>query len=349
MTEEKWTYRRSGVDIDLAREVLSTLGQKVKQVQGKEVISGIGGFAGIFELPSFYYHPCLVASSDGIGTKLKIALALNQHDTVGIDLVAMSVNDILCSGARPLFFLDYFACGKLNPGQFEAVLSGIIRGCQQAHCSLLGGETAEMPDMYPEEEYDLAGFALGVVEKKSILPREDIRAGDAIVGLASSGLHSNGFSLVRKILAQQNLPFDTQIEGHDLAAELLRPTRIYSKPVLAILKEKPEVVKGIAHITGGGLVENVPRIIPPSLAVEFWRNSWEIPWIFSFLKERGNLSQTEMDRVFNLGLGLILVVDSNKKNEVVEFFSHQGEKAWVVGEVVKPREEAKFFWIQKKG
>ncbi|MCS7242434.1 MAG: phosphoribosylformylglycinamidine cyclo-ligase [Candidatus Caldatribacterium sp.] len=329
---ERWTYQRAGVDIDRAAEVIERLKQRALRTSRPEVREGIGGFAGIFRVTERWQKPCLVAGSDGVGTKLKIASKLCRHDTVGVDLVAMCVNDILCVGAEPMFFLDYFACGRLEPSVFEAVLSGVIRGCEEAGCVLLGGETAEMPDMYADGEYDLAGFAVGIVEEEKIVDGKTIVPGDILIGLASSGLHSNGFSLVRKVLEYARVPFDADIEGKNLAEELLRPTRIYVRSVLPLLERVR--VKGMVHVTGGGIVENLPRILPNSCRAYIRKEAIPTPWIFRFIQERGNIPEEEMWRVFNMGVGFVLVVPQEDVETALRLLAHCGEKAFVLGEIV---------------
>ncbi|MEN3183922.1 MAG: phosphoribosylformylglycinamidine cyclo-ligase [Atribacterota bacterium] len=329
---EGWTYKKAGVDIDRAAEVIDRLKQKALRTTRPEVKEGIGGFAGVFRVSDRWRKPCLVAGSDGVGTKLKIASKLCRHDTVGIDLVAMCVNDVLCVGAEPVFFLDYFACGRLEPSVFEAVLSGILRGCEEAGCVLLGGETAEMPDMYAEGEYDLAGFAVGIVEEEKIIDGKAIVPGDVLIGLASSGLHSNGFSLVRKVLEHACIPFDAEVEGKSLAEELLRPTRIYVQSILALLERVQ--VKGMAHITGGGIVENLPRILPDSCRACVRKEVVPTPWIFRFIQEKGNIPEEEMWRVFNMGVGFILVVPQGEVEAALCLLSQCGESAFVLGEII---------------
>ncbi|MGQ9473430.1 MAG: phosphoribosylformylglycinamidine cyclo-ligase [Candidatus Caldatribacteriaceae bacterium] len=328
-----WNYKRAGVDIDKAEEML----RGVKICAGKtlrpEVLSDIGGFAGIVRVSSRWKKPCLVAGSDGVGTKLKIAWELRKHDTVGIDLVAMCVNDVLCSGAEPLFFLDYFACGKLEKTPFETVLSGIIAGCQEARCTLLGGETAEMPDMYSEGEYDMAGFAVGIVEEERIVDGKDIREGDLVFGFLSSGLHSNGFSLVRKVLSEKGVPFHAEIEGKSLAGELLRPTRIYVPLILSLLDEVS--VKGMAHITGGGIIDNLPRILPEGLNAIIQKRNIPVPWIFQFLRELGDIPEMEMWRVFNMGIGFIVVLSPEEEEKFVVCCRRMGEEPILLGNIEK--------------
>ncbi len=338
--EQQWTYQRAGVDIDAAQEVIERVGKLARKTWRPEVLAGIGGFAGAFAVGTKWKNPCLVAGSEGVGTKLKIAIELGKHDTVGIDLVAMSVNDILCLGAEPIFFLDYFACGKLTAQVFEAVLQGIVRGCEEARCTLLGGETAEMPDMYPEGEYDLAGFAVGVVDREKIIDGRAIRVGDVVIGLPSSGLHSNGFSLVRKVLHSSHIAFDAEVAGHNLAEELLRPTQIYVPLVLSLLDEVG--VKGMAHITGGGIVENLPRVLPPGVGVAIDRSEIEVPWIFRFVQEAGKISEEEMWRVFNMGVGFTMVVAENEASKVIDICTRHGVRAFPLGQIVTG--ERKVYW-----
>ena len=268
-----------------------------------------------------------------MGTKLKIAIDLDKHDTVGIDLVAMCVNDVLCAGAEPIFFLDYLACGKLEAERFKSIISGIVRGCEEAGCTLLGGETAEMPDFYKEGDYDLAGFAVGVVEKDALIDGGKIRKGDVLLGLASSGLHSNGYSLVRKVLQSRGVSFSDQINGKTLGEELLRPTRIYVRSILPLFREVE--VKGVSHITGGGMIENIPRILPPHLGVKIYKSKIEIPWVFSYIQRLGNIEEEEMWRVFNLGIGLALIVSREEADKASYILEKEGEKVTVIGEVIE--------------
>lgn len=340
MSDGVWDYKKAGVDIDRANESLERITAQARGTWRSEVISGIGGFAGIVRMNPKWRRPCLVAGSDGVGTKLKIAMELGKHDTVGIDLVAMCVNDVLCCGAEPLFFLDYFACGKLEERVFESVLSGIIEGCKQAQCTLLGGETAEMPDMYPEGEYDLAGFAVGVVEEENIIEGRNVTAGDVIFGISSSGLHSNGFSLVRKVLKANGIPFDAQLEGKDLAEELLRPTRIYTPLVLSLLGGVG--IKGIAHITGGGIVENLPRVLPQGLRARIIKKNIGVPWIFRFLQKMGKIPEQEMWRVFNMGIGLVVIVAQKDEARFVELCDQKGEAPVFLGEIVQGEKGVEF-------
>lgn len=306
-----------------------------KRTMRPEVLSGIGGFGGLVEISKKYREPVLVSGTDGVGTKLKLAFELNRHDTVGIDLVGMSVNDILVQGAEPLFFLDYFACGKLDVDTATEVIKGIAAGCEQAGCALIGGETAEMPDMYPAGEYDLAGFAVGVVEKSNIITGENIRPGDIVLGLASNGAHSNGYSLVRKIIALMQPDLHAKFDGERTLADcLMAPTRIYVKPLLALMQNLP--VKGMAHITGGGLLENVPRILPPDVTAVLDGLAWQTPKIFKWLREQGNVEQQEMYRTFNCGIGMVIIMNPNHAAEAVAQLASVGETAWCIG-TIQPR------------
>ena len=295
-----------------------------KRTLRPEVLAGIGGFGALCRIPEKYKSPVLVSGTDGVGTKLKLAFALKRHDTVGIDLVAMSVNDVLVQGAEPLFFLDYFACGKLDLDVSKRVIKGIAEGCERANCSLIGGETAEMPGMYPEGEYDLAGFCVGVVEKDRILDGRSIVAGDVLLGLASSGPHSNGYSLVRKIVGEEHL-------ASDLADSLMEPTRIYVKPVLKLLAAAP--VKGLAHITGGGLVGNVPRILPKGTKAVIAKKSWPRPQIFTWLQQTGDVAEDEMFRVFNCGIGMVVCVAADKVAAAKMLLKREGELAYEIGRI----------------
>jgi phosphoribosylformylglycinamidine cyclo-ligase len=310
------SYRDAGVDIDAGDALVERIKPLARTTLREGVLAGIGGFGALFEVPKRYREPVLVSGTDGVGTKLKLAFHLNRHDTVGIDLVAMSVNDILVQGAEPLFFLDYFACGKLHVDTAAAVVSGIAEGCRQAGCALIGGETAEMPGMYPDGEYDLAGFAVGAVEKSAIIDGRSIVTGDAVIALASSGPHSNGYSLVRRIVEVGRADLSADFHGRSLGEALLAPTRIYVKPVLQLLAKVP--VKGIAHITGGGIVENVPRVLPDAVKAVIRRDSWTLPPVFAWLQAQGKVADAEMHRVFNCGIGMVLDRKSTRLNS-----SHQ--------------------------
>ena len=325
------SYRSAGVDIDAGDALVEAIKPFAKRTMRPEVLAGIGGFGALFEISRKYREPVLVSGTDGVGTKLKLAFRLDRHDTVGIDLVAMSVNDILVQGAEPLFFLDYFACGKLDVARASAVVKGIAQGCEQAGCALIGGETAEMPDMYPDGEYDLAGFAVGVVEKSAIIDGRSIRAGDAVIGLASSGAHSNGYSLVRKILDRAKIDLGSDFHGRPFADVLIAPTRIYVKPVLALLQALP--VKGLAHITGGGLLENVPRVLPEDVAAVLDARAWPRPPLFDWLQREGQVADDEMHRVFNCGIGMVLVVASEHVDAALAVLRASGEAAYRIGEI----------------
>jgi phosphoribosylformylglycinamidine cyclo-ligase len=330
------SYRDAGVDIDAGDALVERIRPLARRTMRDGVLAGIGGFGALFEVPKRYREPVLVSGTDGVGTKLKLAFALNRHDTVGVDLVAMSVNDILVQGAEPLFFLDYFACGRLDVDTAAAVIGGIARGCEQAGCALIGGETAEMPGMYPDGEYDLAGFAVGVVEKSKAIDGRTIRPGDAVLGLAASGAHSNGYSLVRRVIERAWGRIDApqmrdDFHGRPFADVLLEPTRIYVKPVLALMAELP--VKGLAHITGGGLVENVPRILAPGLQARLRRDAWPMPPLFSWLQREGGVADAEMHRVFNCGIGMVLVVDAERADEAMQRLRAAGETIWPIGEI----------------
>jgi phosphoribosylformylglycinamidine cyclo-ligase len=295
------------------------------------VLAGIGGFGALFEISRNYREPVLVSGTDGVGTKLKLAFKLGRHDTVGIDLVAMSVNDILVQGAEPLFFLDYYACGKLDVATATEVVKGIAAGCEQAGCALIGGETAEMPGMYPAEEYDLAGFAVGIVEKSEIIDGATIAEGDVVLGLASSGAHSNGYSLIRKILDDRRIDLSAELDGKALSDWILAPTRIYVKPVLKLLKKVN--VKGLAHITGGGLLENIPRVLPETLAARLERGTWTMPPLFGWLQKQGNIPEREMYRVFNCGIGMVVIVSPEEAGTAVTLLRKAGETPWRIGTI----------------
>ncbi len=330
-SSKSFTYRDAGVDIDAGDELVENIKPFAKRTMRPEVLAGIGGFGALCGLPAKYREPVLVSGTDGVGTKLKLAFELNRHDTIGIDLVAMSVNDILVQGAEPLFFLDYFACGKLDVATATDVVKGIAEGCRQAGCALIGGETAEMPGMYPAGEYDLAGFAVGVVEKSKIIDGRSIAAGDAVLGLASSGAHSNGYSLVRRILAQKKIDLSAKIDGNALSELILAPTRIYVKSVLQLMEKVP--VKGLAHITGGGLVDNVPRILSEQLTARIERASWPQPALFQWLQREGNVADDEMLRVFNCGIGMAIVVADKDVDEAGRLLKAAGETVWPIGHI----------------
>lgn len=329
------TYRDAGVDIDAGDALVDRIKPLAARTMRPGVMTGIGGFGALFELPTHLRQPVLVSGTDGVGTKLRLAFEWQRHDTVGIDLVAMSVNDILVQGAEPLYFLDYFACGKLSVDTAAQVVGGIAQGCELAGCALIGGETAEMPGMYPEGEYDLAGFAVGVVEKSQIIDGAGIRPGDQVLGLASSGAHSNGYSLLRKILQHAGARPDQDLGGRPLADVVMAPTRIYVKPVLAALAAHGRAIKGLAHITGGGLLENVPRILRPGLAAQLHRDAWQMPALFSWLQREGHVEDREMARVFNCGIGMVLVVGTAEADAVAATLRAQGETVHVLGTIVE--------------
>jgi phosphoribosylformylglycinamidine cyclo-ligase len=325
------SYRDAGVDIDAGDQLVENIKPIARRTLRDGVLAGIGGFGALFEVPKRYRNPVLVSGTDGVGTKLKLAFELGRHDTVGIDLVAMSVNDVLVQGAEPLFFLDYYACGHLDVATATAVIKGIAAGCEQAGCALIGGETAEMPGMYPAGEYDLAGFAVGVVEKDRILDGSRIAAGDVVLGLASSGAHSNGYSLIRRILERSAVDLAADFHGRPLSDVILAPTRIYVKPVLAMMQQVE--VKGLAHITGGGLLENVPRILPDGVTAELDRNAWPRPALFSWLQEQGQVADQEMFRVFNCGIGMIAVVAASQAERAAELLRGAGETVYRIGRI----------------
>jgi phosphoribosylformylglycinamidine cyclo-ligase len=325
------TYRDAGVDIDAGDELVERIKPLVRRTQRREVLAGIGGFGALVELPAGYRQPVLVSGTDGVGTKLRLAIDTGRHDTIGIDLVAMCANDVVVQGAEPLFFLDYYATGKLRVSVAEAVVRGIAEGCAQAGCALVGGETAEMPGMYHGEDYDLAGFCVGVVEKDAILDGSRVAAGDAIVGLSSSGPHSNGYSLIRKLVAHAGASAATMVEGRALFDRLLTPTRIYVKPLLALLRELP--VHALAHITGGGLTDNIPRVLPAGLEAVLERRRWRADPVFAWLQGAGRIADAEMYRTFNCGIGMVAIVPAPRATEAVEFLAAHGETAQVIGEV----------------
>ncbi|MCP5310994.1 MAG: phosphoribosylformylglycinamidine cyclo-ligase [Zoogloeaceae bacterium] len=333
--DQSLSYRDAGVDIEAGDALVDRIKPLAKRTMRPEVLGGIGGFGALFELTGKYREPVLVSGTDGVGTKLKLAFQLDKHDTVGQDLVAMSVNDILVQGAEPLFFLDYFACGKLDVDTAADVVKGIARGCELAGCALIGGETAEMPGMYPDGEYDLAGFAVGAVEKSELIDGSRIVPGDVVLGLASSGAHSNGYSLIRKIIDLTKPELDADFHGRPLRDVILEPTRIYVKPLLALMKAIPGVVKGMAHITGGGITENVPRILADDLTAIIDAGSWEMPYLFQWLKGAGNVAEQEMYRVFNCGIGMVVVVDPALADQAAAMLREAGETVHVIGHIAR--------------
>ena len=325
------SYRDAGVDIDAGDALVEAIKPFAKRTLREGVLGSIGGFGALFEVSKKYKEPVLVSGTDGVGTKLKLAFHLNKHDTVGIDLVAMSVNDILVQGEEPLFFLDYFACGKLDVPSATDVIKGIAKGCELAGCALIGGETAEMPSMYPDGEYDLAGFAVGAVEKSKIIDGSKIVPSDVVLGLASSGAHSNGYSLVRKIISVAQPDLHADFHGRRLADVLLEPTRIYVKPLLALMESME--VKGMAHITGGGLVENVPRVLGDKLTAVLHRDAWAMPPLFAWLQQHGGVADTEMHRVFNCGIGMVVVVAKENADAAIAQLRAAGETVSRIGEI----------------
>jgi len=325
------TYRDAGVDIDAGDALVERIKPAAKRTMRPEVLAGIGGFGALFEISKKYRQPVLVSGTDGVGTKLKLAFQWNRHDTVGQDLVAMSVNDILVQGAEPLFFLDYFACGKLDVATATDVIKGIAAGCEQAGCALIGGETAEMPGMYPAGEYDLAGFAVGAVEKAEIIDGKWIRPGDVVLGLASSGAHSNGYSLIRKILERAQPDLALNIGGVTLADAIIAPTRIYAKPLLALIQAMH--VKGMAHITGGGLTENIPRVLADHLTAIIESRNWALPPLFRWLQEEGQVADAEMHRVFNCGIGMVVIVAEADAGGAMQLLSAAGEHVHHIGRI----------------
>ncbi len=330
MSNKPLTYKDAGVDIDAGNALVERIKPLVKRTRRPEVLAGIGGFGGLFAIPpGRYEEPVLVSGTDGVGTKLMLAQQIGKHDTIGIDLVAMCVNDVLVQGAEPLFFLDYFACGVLDTDVATDVVKGIADGCLQAGAALIGGETAEMPDMYPPEEYDLAGFTVGVVERSKMIDGSDIAEGDVVIGLASSGPHSNGYSLIRKVLDRQP---DARIDGTLAVEMLIEPTKIYVKPILALMEKV--AVKGLAHITGGGITENIPRVLPQGLDAEIDTATWEQGPVFDFLQEQGLIATDEMRRTFNCGVGMVVVVSEASADAALELLRAQDEHAWRIGRIV---------------
>jgi phosphoribosylformylglycinamidine cyclo-ligase len=327
------TYRDAGVDIDAGDSLVDRIKPFAQRTTRPEVLGGIGGFGALVEVSKKYVEPVMVSGTDGVGTKLKLAFRLKKHDTIGIDLVAMSVNDILVLGAEPVFFLDYFACAKLDVGVAASVIQGIAAGCEMAGCALIGGETAEMPGMYDPNEYDLAGFAVGLVEKSKIIDGKRIVPGDTVIGLASSGPHSNGYSLIRRVVAVSGTDLHEKFDSeHTLGDALLEPTRIYVKPVLALLGQVE--VKGMAHITGGGLTENIPRVLPEGTCAQLRRASWPAPRIFDWLQRTGGIDDREMTRTFNCGIGMTLVVAREHARQALAVLSDLGTEAYEIGEIV---------------
>ena len=327
------TYRDAGVDIDAGDALVDRIKPFAKRTMRPEVMGGIGGFGALFEISKKFKEPVLVSGTDGVGTKLKLAFQLNKHDTVGQDLVAMSVNDILVQGAEPLFFLDYFACGKLDVDTAATVIQGIAQGCELSGCALIGGETAEMPSMYPDGEYDLAGFAVGAVEKSQITDGSTIRPGDVVLGLASSGAHSNGYSLIRKVIEIAKPELEADFHGRKLKDVIMEPTRIYVKSLLALMEKRAGLVKGMAHITGGGLLENVPRVLADNVTAVLKKDAWEMPHLFQWLQHAGNVDAQEMYRVFNCGIGMVVIVAAEDAEMAAEQLRSTGETVYKLGTI----------------
>jgi phosphoribosylformylglycinamidine cyclo-ligase len=341
MTNPPLSYKDAGVDIDAGDALVERIKPLAKKTMRDGVLAGIGGFGALFEVPKRYKEPVLVSGTDGVGTKLRLAFEWNMHDTVGIDLVAMSVNDVLVQGAEPLFFLDYFACGKLDVDTAAAVIGGIAKGCELSGCALIGGETAEMPGMYPPGEYDLAGFGVGAVEKSKILTGAEVTPGDVVLGLASSGAHSNGFSLVRKCIERAGATAPATLDGKPFRQALMEPTRLYVKNVLAALAQYPvsgasgKGIKALAHITGGGLLENIPRVLPGGMAAQLKKGSWPQTELFAWLQKTAGIDDMEMNRTFNNGIGMVVVVDPGSARAVAQTLRQAGEQVYEIG-VVAP-------------
>ena len=333
MSEQKpsLTYRDAGVDIDAGNELVDRIKDTAKRTRRPEVLGGLGGFGAMVSLPTGYREPVLVSGTDGVGTKLRLAMQLQNHDTIGIDLVAMCVNDLVVGGAEPLFFLDYYATGKLNVDVAATVVEGIGKGCELAGCALVGGETAEMPGMYEGDDYDLAGFCVGVVERDSVIDGTRVQPGDALIGLASSGPHSNGYSLIRKILEISNADLEQPMGDGTLASSLMAPTRIYVKNLLQLIKNVD--VRAMSHITGGGLPENIPRVLPDGTIAAIDTESWELPAVFQWLKDQGGVEDSEMYRTFNCGVGMIVCVPEEQKDLALDTLSALGENAWQIGTI----------------
>ncbi|MDB5816976.1 MAG: purM [Rhizobacter sp.] len=331
MSQPPLSYRDAGVDIDAGDALVERIKPMAKRTMREGVMAGIGGFGALFEVPKRYKEPVLVSGTDGVGTKLRLAFEWGAHDTVGIDLVAMSVNDVLVQGAEPLFFLDYFACGKLDVDTAARVVGGIARGCEESGCALIGGETAEMPGMYPAGEYDLAGFCVGAVEKSGIVDGRSIVAGDVVLGLASSGVHSNGYSLVRKIVDRVGADLPSTLDGQPFRERVMAPTRLYVKPVLSLLAQV--AVKGMSHITGGGLVENIPRCLPESTKAVLDASRWPRPEIFSWLQKEGGVAEAEMHRTFNCGIGFVLIVAADDAARATELLVTAGQTVFSIGKI----------------
>lgn len=332
--KQSFTYKDAGVDIDAGNQLVENIKPLVKATHRPGVMGSLGGFGGLFDLSEVAVeNPVLVSGTDGVGTKLKLAHMLNDHSTIGIDLVAMCANDIIVLGAEPLFFLDYYACGQLSTDQASDVIGGIAKGCSESGCALIGGETAEMPGMYEGDDYDLAGFVVGVVDKTKVIDGSGVQAGQKLVGVTSSGPHSNGYSLIRKIIEAKNVDINQAFDGETLGKKLLAPTQLYIKPILSLLEST--TVHGMAHITGGGIMENISRVIPEGLAIEVNQSSWDRLPIFDWLQEQGNIDDVEMLRTFNCGIGMVLVVDDADVEHTIAHFADQGLNAWSIGEVIE--------------
>ncbi|TQV84522.1 phosphoribosylformylglycinamidine cyclo-ligase [Aliikangiella coralliicola] len=331
-SDKSLSYKDAGVDIEAGNQLVDRIKGVAKATSRPEVVSNLGGFGAMFELPKGYQEPVLVSGTDGVGTKLRLAIDAGIHDKVGIDLVAMCVNDLIVQGAEPLFFLDYYATGKLDVDIATSVVTGIGEGCKQSNCSLIGGETAEMPGMYDGEDYDLAGFCVGIVEKSKVIDGTQVATGDQLIGLASSGPHSNGYSLIRKIIEVSGADLKQDFHGKTLAETLLEPTKIYVKSVLELAKNIN--LKALSHITGGGLLENIPRVLPQNTCAQINRSSWQMPEIFNWLQSNGNVEQQEMYRTFNCGIGMVLVVSSEELETALDLLRKLGENAWHLGEIV---------------
>lgn len=337
------SYKDAGVDIEAGDQLVERIKSVAKATRRAEVISNLGGFGAMFELPKGYIEPVLVSGTDGVGTKLRLAIDAGIHDKVGIDLVAMCVNDLIVQGAEPLFFLDYYATGKLDVDTAASVITGIGEGCRQSNCSLIGGETAEMPGMYEGEDYDLAGFCVGIVEKSKVIDGTQVKAGDQLIGLASSGPHSNGYSLIRKIIEVSGADLNQDFNGRTLAETLLEPTKIYVQSVLSLAKQVN--LKALSHITGGGLLENIPRVIPESACAQINQQSWKMPEIFQWLKTKGNVELMEMYRTFNCGVGMVIVVAAEDLAQSIALLNASGENAWHIGEIVEANNDKQVSFV----
>jgi phosphoribosylformylglycinamidine cyclo-ligase len=340
MKENHLSYKKAGVDIEQANALVKDIRTIANRTHRTGVLGGIGGFGALFEIPPGYRQPVLVSGTDGVGTKLKLAIEMNKHDTIGIDLVAMCVNDVACLGAEPLFFLDYFATGRLNTNQAREIISGIGKGCEIAGAALIGGETAEMPGMYQNDDYDLAGFCVGVVEKDQIIKASLVQSGDYLIAISSSGPHSNGFSLIRKVLDQAQTSLETPFESSTLGQVLLTPTKIYTNVIKKLRAALP--VHAIAHITGGGLIDNLPRVLPPFTQAIINRQSWQIPEIFRWLQQQGHIDTLEMFHAFNMGVGLVMAVPQEKAQTALDIIHSSGESGWIIGNIQSSSEASPF-------